>query len=288
MSLRPGLVAAAQGGKLECAAANAAQTKLRATEGAQLRLKTNVRRNQSYDLYLTLTIIPTVMNRMVSFNRHYLLLSIILVFAASCHSPNVRLPEKNRTTHFNVDFLLVTASPAHSIDYVGAGAIEISVFRSEYESKINSMFSGVPLNAVMTQELKKRPKKFARNISILPLEQQSSIQIPKVPKIADSNRDIAYSFEEPTPSADALLIFQIDEWGYRLKFGRAYLNYTVTLYDFRSKKVLWQDSHFAADGFPLFFQQSEDLTTPEEAEKHIRVAFNDALDDIRDTFGGEP
>ena len=32
-------------GILECAAASAAQTKLRATEGAQLRLKTNVRRN---------------------------------------------------------------------------------------------------------------------------------------------------------------------------------------------------------------------------------------------------
>ncbi len=48
MSLRPGLVAAAQGGKLECAAANAAQTKLRATEGAQLRLKTNVRRNSQF------------------------------------------------------------------------------------------------------------------------------------------------------------------------------------------------------------------------------------------------
>ena len=32
-------------GILECAAANAAQTKLRATEGAQLRLKTYVRRN---------------------------------------------------------------------------------------------------------------------------------------------------------------------------------------------------------------------------------------------------
>ena len=46
MSLRPGLVAAAQGGKLECAAASAAQTKLRATKGAQLRLKTNVRRNR--------------------------------------------------------------------------------------------------------------------------------------------------------------------------------------------------------------------------------------------------
>ena len=34
-------------GILECAAANAAQTKLRATEGAQLRLKTYVRRNGS-------------------------------------------------------------------------------------------------------------------------------------------------------------------------------------------------------------------------------------------------
>ena len=32
-------------GRLECAAASAAQTKLRATEGAQLRLKTNVSRN---------------------------------------------------------------------------------------------------------------------------------------------------------------------------------------------------------------------------------------------------
>jgi len=32
-------------GKLECAAASAAQTKLRATKGAQLRLKTYVRRN---------------------------------------------------------------------------------------------------------------------------------------------------------------------------------------------------------------------------------------------------
>ena len=33
---------------LECAAASAAQTKLRATEGAQLRLKTNVRRNGEF------------------------------------------------------------------------------------------------------------------------------------------------------------------------------------------------------------------------------------------------
>ena len=48
MSVRPGLIAAAQGGKLECAAANAAQTKLRATEGAQLRLKTYVRRQAPF------------------------------------------------------------------------------------------------------------------------------------------------------------------------------------------------------------------------------------------------
>ena len=35
-------------GILECAAANAAQTKLRATEGAQLRLKTYVTRNSQF------------------------------------------------------------------------------------------------------------------------------------------------------------------------------------------------------------------------------------------------
>tara|TARA_B100001778_G_C18401436_1_gene544369 strand:+ start:166 stop:801 length:636 start_codon:yes stop_codon:yes gene_type:complete len=201
----------------------------------------------------------------------------------------VPLSPSDKEKTFNALLLIDISRKAYEIDAEGAPPLGIGMFNSGPRPKVERMFEPIVLRTLMNSKVESINPKVAARLSLLiddrtfsdtdlPTENEAtSGDNPRLPHFDYSSIDNSLS--------PHILHIVVSKWGYSILGNAAFLDYTVTLVDTQSDKVIWAHELRSEGRFDSFYLADDDYMRSSVARDRLEHAVVRIFQQLTQSFG---